>query len=176
MKHPNNPILRHNPDGWERTNIGTPSLYKEKGVWYLFYHGYDGNVCQIGVASGTSLTNLTKSAANPILPVTPGNTAWDTGTIGHRSRIVKEGNYYYLAFEGSTLPPFEQSKWSSGLARSTNLTSAWTKFTSNPMIPQTPGGMGYDGPELLRLGGAWYLYVRMPGGNITGRFRLETQR
>ena len=173
VKHPNNPILRHNPDGWERVNIGTPSLYREKGIWYLFYHGYDGNVCQIGVASGTSLTNLTKSVSHPILPVTPGTAAWDTGTTGKRSSIVKEGPYYYFAFEGSTAQPFAQSKWSSSLARSTNLTSGWTKFPGNQIIPQTPGGMGYDGPELLRLGGAWYLYVRTPAGNETERFRLE---
>lgn len=175
VKHPNNPILRHNPDGWERANIGTPSLYKENGIWYLFYHGYDGNVCQIGVASGTNLTNLTKSASNPIVPVTPGTTAWDTGTIGKRSSIVKEGAYYYLAFEGSTPQPYVLAKWSSGLARSTNLTSAWTKFPGNQMITQTLGGMGYDGPELLHLGGTWYLYVRTPGGNETERFRLAAR-
>jgi beta-xylosidase len=88
---------------------------------------------------------------------------------------VKEGSYYYFAFEGSTPQPFAQSKWSSGLARSTNLTSVWTRFPGNPMIPQTSGGMGYDGPELLRLGEAWYLYVRTPGGNQTERFRLEAR-
>src|SRR4029078_12426221 len=79
---PDNRILRHNSSDWERVNIGTPSLYKENGVWYLFYHGYDGIVCQIGVARGPSLADLTKSAANPILPVSAKTTAWDTGTIG----------------------------------------------------------------------------------------------
>jgi hypothetical protein len=176
VKHPGNPILRHNSGDWERTNIGTPSLYKEHDVWYLFYHGYDGNVCQIGVASGTSLTKLTKSAANPILPVTAGTTAWDTGTTGKRSSIVKDGEYYYLAFEGSTPQPYNRSKWSSGLARSTNLTSGWVKSPGNPMVPQTPGGMGYDGPELLRLKDTWYLYVRTPGKDMTERFRLGPRR
>ena len=173
VKHPDNPILRHNPTGWERANIGTPSLYKEKGIWYLFYHGYDGNVCQIGVASGPSLTNLTRSASNPILPVASNPEAWDSGTTGKRSSIAKEGPYYYFAFEGSTLPPFAQSKWSSSLARSTNLTAGWTKFPGKQMITQTPGGMGYDGPELLRLNGTCYLYVRTPASNQTERFRLE---
>ena len=176
VKHPDNPILRHNTTGWERANIGTPSLYKEHSIWYLFYHGYDGNVCQIGVASGTSLTNLTKSMANPILPVTAGAAAWDTGTIGRRSAITKEGAYYYFAFEGSTPQPYTLAKWSSGLARSTNLLSAWIKCPRNPMIPQTPGGMGNDGPELLRLGSTWYLYVRPPAGSGTERFRLEARR
>ncbi|MDB6057871.1 MAG: hypothetical protein JWO95_1715 [Verrucomicrobiales bacterium] len=172
VKYFMNPILRHSTDGWERVNIGTPSLYKENGLWYLFYHGFDGNVCQIGVASGVSLTNLAKSPANPIVPVASRPNAWDFGTIGRRSGIVKEGRFYYFAFEGSTAQPYDSAKWSSGFARSTNLLSGWTKFSRNPVIPQTSGGFGNDGPELLQLGKTWYLYARSPHGNASERFRL----
>lgn len=174
-KHPNNPILRHNVNDWERANIGTPSLYKENGIWYLFYHAYDANVCQIGVATGTNLTNLSKAPKNPLVPVSTNAAAWDTGTTGRRSRIVKEGPYYYFAFEGSTAQPYTESRWSSGLARSTNLTSGWVKCPRNPMIPQTPSGMGYDGPELVRLKDVWYLYVRSPHSVDTERFRLRAK-
>jgi len=172
IKSSKNPILRHDPNSWERVNIGTPSLYKENGVWYLFYHGFDGNVCQIGVASGVSLTNLTKSPSNPIVPVALRKDTWDIGTIGRRSCIAREGLFYYFAFEGSTAQPYETAKWSSGFARSTNLVSGWTKYAGNPVIPQTPGGFGNDGPELLQLDKAWYLYVRSPLGNVCDRFRL----
>ena len=80
--------------------------------------------------------------------------AWDSGTTGKRSSIVRgRADYYLLALKGSTLPPFAKSKWSSSLARSTKLTSGWIKFPGNQMITQTTGGMGYDGPELLRLNG-----------------------
>ncbi len=175
-KHPDNPILRHEKNGWERANIGTPSLYKEGGVWYLFYHGYDHNVCQIGVASGKRLTGLSKSAANPIVAVSSTAGAWDTGTTGKRSSIVKEGGTYYFAFEGSTPQPYQQSRWSSGLARSKDLTSKWTKASINPMIPRTRSGFGYDGPELLRLGDDWYLYVRSPGNDWSERFRLMAKK
>jgi hypothetical protein len=175
IKNSKNPILRHDYSNWERVNIGTPSLYKENGVWYLFYHGFDGNVCQIGVASGTSLTNLTKSTVNPIMPVASRRDAWDVGTIGRRSGIVREGRFYYFAFEGSTAPPYESAKWSSGIARSTNLLSGWTKLLENPVIPQTSGGFGNDGPELLRLNKTWYLYVRSPHGNSSDRYRLVSR-
>jgi len=87
--------------------------------WYLFYHGFDGSKVRIGVASGTTLTNLAKYAGNPIL--TPDVGAWDSGTVGRRSSIVKEGGDYYFAYEGSTDYPFNTAKWSSGLARSTDL-------------------------------------------------------
>ena len=104
-KHPGNPILKHEKTGWERVNIGTPSLYKEKGTWHLFYHGYDGTVCQIGVASGKSLTELTKSPANPTVPSSGERGAWDEGATGKRSMIVKEGDFYYFVFEGRTPLP-----------------------------------------------------------------------
>jgi hypothetical protein len=168
------PILRHNTSGWEQVNIGTPSLFKENGTWYLFYHGFDGTNVRIGVASGSSLTNLTKSTANPVLTPSQGASAWDSGTIGKRSAIVKEGSYYYFAFEGSTAQPFDHARWSSGLARTTNLTNVWTECPSNPVIPQTTGGFGFDGPELLQIDNVWYMYVRTSGETApTKRFRLN---
>jgi hypothetical protein len=175
VKQPN-PILRHNTSGWERVNIGTPSLYKEKDAWYLFYHGFDGTRVRIGVASGASLTNLTKAAANPILTCSVGANAWDSGTIGKRSAIVKEGSYYYFAFEGSTPQPFDHAKWSSGLARTMNLTNTWTEFPVNPVIPQTIAGFGFDGPELIQIRNVWYMYVRTSDETApTKRFRLTAK-
>ena len=171
VKNTGNPILRHNPSGWESVNVGTPSLFKENGVWYLFYHGFDGSKVRIGVASGTTLTDLIKYAGNPIF--SPDAGAWDSGTAGRRSAVVKEASYYYFAYEGSTDYSFNTAQWSSGLARSTNLLD-WVKYPSNPVIPQTLSGFGYDGPELVRLDGTWYLYVRMSFDPEapTKRFRL----
>jgi len=170
-KHPNNPILRHNSTGWEAGNIGTPSLFKSNETWYLFYHGFDGYSANIGVATGTNLTNLLKYAGNPIVSVAPG--AWDSGAVGKRSTIYQEGNYFYFAHEGCTDPPFDTARWSSGLARSTDLTH-WEEFSGNPIIPQTTSGYGYDAPELVQIGGSWFLYVRMSFDPLapTQRFRL----
>lgn len=172
LKHPNNPILKHNTTGWEKANIGTPSLYKEGSTWYLFYHGFDSTDCRIGVATGTSLTSLSKYSGNPIINTTTG--AWDAGTTGRRSMIRKEGSYYYLAYEVSTDQPYGTAKWSSGIARSTNLLS-WTKYSGNPVVPQTTSGFGNDGPEIMQIGGVNYLYVRSgePGLGPTVRHRLK---
>ena len=170
-KHSGNPILCHEKTGWERVNIGTPSLYKEGDTWYLFYHGYDGTFCHIGVASGKSLTELTRSPANPIIPAGLGASAWDCGATGKRSSIVKEGEFYYLAFEGRTPLPDSTARWSTGLARSRSLTSGWDKCALNPMIPTTPGGFGNDAPELLHHQAALLLYVRA-GANATDIYKL----
>lgn len=54
MTEPYNPILTHNASGWESFNIGTPSLYYEGSTWYLYYHGFNNTLCQIGDATGSS--------------------------------------------------------------------------------------------------------------------------
>ena len=164
------PFLAHQTTGWEKANIGTPSLYAEGGTIYLFYHGFDGTDVQIGAASFVPGGAPVRSAANPILKTSSGG--WDSGTVGKRSQILKEGAYYYMAYEGSTEQPFDKASWSSGLARSTALLSGWQKSPSNPVLPVTAGGFGNDGPELLRVGERIYLYVRQ-GPNATDRYALQ---
>ncbi len=155
------PLLTHQTTGWESTNIGTPSLVYEANTWYLFYHGFNGSIVQIGVASGSSLTSLSRGA-NPIVPAGPAG-AWDAGTAGKRD-IVKHGSYYYMAYEGSTEQPYDTAKWSSGLARASSLLGPWTKYSQNPVLPQV-NGFGNDGPTFLTVGGNEYLYYRSVGGS-----------
>jgi hypothetical protein len=161
-------ILWHNKSGWESVNIGTPSLYKENGVWYLHYHGYDGNTCQIGVASGTDLMHLTKASANPIIKSIPGTA--QAGTAGRRG-IVKNGSRYYMVYEVSEAKPagaggFEGVKWSSSMASSSDLIN-WTGFSQNNVLPQTvkADGFGNDGPTFMGVGGANYIYYRVSGNS-----------
>jgi hypothetical protein len=158
MKDPGNPILVHQLSGWEQVNIGTPSLWKEGDIWHLFYHGNNGTEVQIGVATGPALHHLTRYPGNPIIRVGPKG-SWDSGTVGKRS-IRKEGDYYYMIFEGSTDQPFETARWSSGLARSTDLLT-WEKWPGNPVLLQTTKGFGYDGPE----------WVETPDGKLHVYFR-----
>jgi hypothetical protein len=171
VRHQSNPILRHTGSGWESVSLGAPSLFREGALWHLFYSGLDGTTLQTGVATGSTLTSLTRHPGNPILNTVPGT--WEAGAVGRRSSIVKEGPFYYLAYEGADGHPFSEARWSTGLARSTNLLD-WVKFPANPILPQTPGGFGYDQPELVQLGGAWYLYVRMTSDPEapTTRYRL----
>lgn len=155
---------------WEQMNIGTPSIYVEKDKFYVFYHGFGKSPyggpddCQLGLAIGTDLTRLKRATTNPILRTS--KSGWDCGTIGKRS-IVKQDDYYYMVYEGSTDQPYDKAKWSSGLARSKSLTGPWEKFSKNPIIPVTKGGFGYDGPEWLQIADKLYLYCRAPGGPTT---------
>ncbi|HEY2252421.1 MAG TPA: hypothetical protein VGH74_15215, partial [Planctomycetaceae bacterium] len=152
---------------WEQTNIGTPSLYYEKGRFFLFYHGFGKNAqggpddCQLGLASGADLTSVKRVGNGPILRTS--QNGWDAGTVGKRS-ILKQGDYYYMAYEGSTDQPYDKAKWSSGLARSKAIAGPWQKFKANPILPTTDKGFGYDGPEFLQLGDILYIYFRSPAG------------
>lgn len=170
-------ILTHNTSGWESANIGTPSLYKVGSTWYLFYHGYDWTDCRVGVATGTSLTSLSRNGANPIINTS--SSGWDSGTVGKRD-IIYENGYYYMVYEGSTDAPFGSAKWSSGLARSSNLIS-WSKYSQNPVLPQTQNYYGNDGPAFITVSGVPYIYYRgvVPGGgtsdNHTRRARIANE-
>ncbi len=156
------PILVHQNRGWERANIGTPSLWKEGTTWYLFYHGYDGQDVQIGVATGTNLRNLTRYSGNPILPTSAAGP--DAGTLGKRSIRRERDGLYYMVHEISTDQPFERARWSSNVARSRDLLR-WEKWPGGRVLPQTASGFGFDGPEWVQTpDGKLHIYFRDPSG------------
>jgi hypothetical protein len=169
-RHSATPFMAHQTTGWERVNIGTPSLFEKDGTLYLFYHGFDGTDVQIGVATFTPGTAPTRFSGNPIISTSA--SGWDSGTAGKRSQILEENGFFYMAYEGSTDQPFDQAQWSSGLARTNALLGPWQKSPANPLLPTTAGGFGNDGPELLRLGERIYLYARS-GANATDRYVLQ---
>jgi predicted GH43/DUF377 family glycosyl hydrolase len=163
-------ILTHNTSGWESTNIGTPDLYKVGTTWYLTYHGFNGTDCQVGVATGTSLTALTKYTSNPVIATAV--TGADSGTIGRRD-IIYENGYYYMVYEISTDQPYDNAKWSHSFARSTDLLS-WTKLPQKNIIAQTSTSYGNDGPAFLQLSGVTWIYYRV-AGNVTRRARIANE-
>jgi len=170
-KAASNPVLVHEAGGWESHNIGTPSLWKEQGVWYLLYHGWNGQDVQLGLATGSSLDSMVRHPSNPVLETSNGG--WDSGTVGARS-LRQEGPWYYMAYEGSTDPPFASADWSTGLARSQDLV-VWEKYSGNPVLPVTSASFGYDGPEFIETpDGVLHLSFRHPSpGNWTWRATLE---
>ncbi|WP_309713518.1 hypothetical protein [Armatimonas sp.] len=150
---------------WERNNIGTPSLVVVGNTRYLFYHGFgkswesgSPDDCQVGVAVGTDLRNMTRYSGNPIIK-TGARGTWDSGSIGRRSIQRGSDGWWYLVYEGSTDQPYDRASWSTGLARSRDLLN-WQKFSGNPILPRTASGFGYDGPELVLLNGRTYIYFR----------------
>lgn len=160
-KHPH-PILVHR-GSVERGNIGTPNLWKVGEQWFLFYHAYDSRDVRIRLVSGANLLRLETAARRTVVDV-GGSNAWDCGTVGKRS-IIRQGDWYYMVFEGSTNAPFERAKWSSGVARSRDLVT-WEKWVHNPVLAQTVSGYGNDGPEWVRTAdGYLHIYFRTEPSN-----------
>ena len=159
---------------WQAANVGTPDLYKKDGVWYLYFHGFDYIDCQVGVAYGEDLHNLTV-LPEPILR-TEDDTAY-SGTVGRRD-VIYVGGYYYMVYEVSTDQAeeggYNGAYWTHMFARSKDLIH-WETI-GEPIITQTNSdgsqktGMGYDGPCWMIIGRHIYVYVRTK--NRTSAFEL----
>ncbi len=157
-------IYSHDADSlrWCSINVGTPDLYKSGDTWYLTFHGFGnggGNGgCQIGVAYGTSLRNLTV-LKDPVIP-TEKNTPW-SGTTGRRD-VLKCGEYYYMVYEVSTEQVagagYGGAHWSHMFARSKDMIN-W-EISEGPQLVQPYAGFGNDGPCWCVCDGKLYVFMR----------------
>ncbi len=163
--------------GWESINVGTPLLRRFDGKWLLYYHGYGSGTggrpdVQIGFATGRRLDRLKRNPSNPVVRTShaPGV---DSGTVGKRD-IVRVGNRWAMVYEVSTDDPgtgFKDANWSSRIAWSHHPYGPWTKIPT-PVVPQTSGQFGFDGPEFIRTpDGRTHVYYRY-GPNRTRRATL----
>ena len=147
---------------WQKANVGTPDLYKAGDTWYLTFHGYDYTDCQIGVAYGPNLNNLTV-IDHPIIP-TKSNTL-HSGTTGRRDIIYIDG-WYYMVYEISTDANgnFGNSRWTHQFARSKDMIN-WTSISTPLLIQKNSDGtdktgFGYDGPCWVIIDEQIYVYFR----------------
>lgn len=158
-------LYKNHESPWQTANVGTPDLYKKDDTWYLFFHGFNYTDCQIGVAYGEDLHNLTV-VPDPIIP-TEDNTLY-SGTTGRRDVIYVDG-YYYMVYEVSTdqAPEggYNGAYWTHMFARSRDLIT-WETIKA-PILTQTNAdgsakpGMGYDGPCWMIIGKHIYVYMRV---------------
>ena len=157
-------LYKHDADSlyWCKNNVGTPDLYKSGDTWYLTFHGFGnggGNGgCQIGVAYGPSLRNLTV-LKDPVIP-TEKDTAW-SGTTGRRD-VLKCGEYYYMVYEVSTEAVsgagYGGAHWSHMFARSKDMIN-W-EISEGPQLVQPYAGFGNDGPCWCVADGKLYVFMR----------------
>ncbi len=171
-------ILYHDRSlGWQNYNIGTPDLYKVGDMWYLTFHGFgkEKKDCQIGVAYGTDLFNLTM-VDHPVIETSNDPNDPDCGTCGRRDVIYYNGWYYMtyeistdggkinrnlgddLGVEGKYYYDFSGSSWGHKFARSRDMIS-WEKIPY--LLHDTyTGDYAYDGPSWLVKDGEVFIYYR----------------
>jgi hypothetical protein len=163
-KDTNNPILSPEATGHDSGGIGTRKLFRENGMWYMFYHGYEGAGfgMDLNLAFGSDIRHLSKYSQNPILPTTPNR--WDSHTTSS-ANIFKRGNTYYMIYEGCNcgdsapaVEDFGPCTWGTGLAKSNDLFH-WVR-SDKPLVSGSGLGLCCDGPIVISANNVLYAYHR----------------
>jgi hypothetical protein len=108
--------------------FGTPAVWFEDAVWYLFYERRDLGVW---LARSADLKVWTHIQDEPVL--VPGPEPYDREMIAV-NQIVKHDGRYYASYHGSGTPKAPRL-WTTNLAVSTDLVH-WKKYPGNPLFPE----------------------------------------
>jgi hypothetical protein len=140
---------------------GTPAVWHEKGVWWLFYERADQG---IWVATSPDLVTFTNVTDDPVIPLGPD--PYDTRMIAV-DQIVKHRSLYYAYYHASALG--ERGRWCTCIARSDDLVH-WTKYSGNPIVPVDDAHPGTSSAILVPDGTRHRLYTTHP--EVRVRFSL----
>ncbi|MEO8766097.1 MAG: glycosylase [Ginsengibacter sp.] len=106
---------------------GTPTVWIEKGKWYLFYERNDE---AIWLAESSDHKNWTNVQDEPVIKTGPAN--YDFSAVA-ANQVIKYKNRYYLYYHASEAPMLSSTKWTSNVAMSTDLVH-WVKYPGNPIV------------------------------------------
>lgn len=127
---------------------GTPAVWHEGDVWYLFYERGD---LGIWLATSTDLKVWTNKQDEAILE--PGPEAYDKYGVAV-NQIVKHNNKYYAYYHATEYKDWHE--WSSCVALSEDLIH-WKKYEKNPIMRDNKSS-----PILVNDGAEYRLYTMHP--------------
>jgi predicted GH43/DUF377 family glycosyl hydrolase len=113
---------------WNRSPgpFGTPTAFKEDGIWNLFYERLDRGVWW---AQSRDMKVWRNVSDEPILH--PGPESYDASAIA-MNQIVKHDGKYYAYYHG--LGKEGPGRWCTCVAVSSDLRN-WAKYAKNPLTP-----------------------------------------
>jgi len=117
-------VLSPGGAGWEASDVGTPTVWKEGNKWFMLYEGFDSGAGKVGLATSADGKNWTRHSANPVLMnfINPDlDIAIDS--------IIKLGKVYYAYGHYDT----GGSNWAGGMFTSTDLVK-WIAYPGNPIL------------------------------------------
>ncbi len=122
---------------------GTPTVWFESNIWYLFYERNDS---AIWLASSKDLKLWTNVQDEPVIKKGPED--YDKYGVA-LNQVIKYKGLYYGYYHGTAFPDW--SEWSTNVVVSNNLIS-WKKYPGNPVLKEnkSSGIMVNDG-EKYRL-------------------------
>lgn len=107
---------------------GTPTVWRENGVWNLFYERRDLGVW---LAKSKDLKVWTNVQDEPVMVPGPGQ--YDKDLIAW-NQVIKYKGRYYVYYHGSARSGPNKGKWCTCVATSTDLLH-WEKYPRNPIQP-----------------------------------------
>lgn len=122
---------------------GTPTVFIEGDVWYLFYERDDEG---IWVATSQDLKEWKNVKDEPVIEKGPDD--YDKHGVA-LNQIIRHGDHYYAYYHGT--PTEDWSLWNTNVAISDDLIE-WKKYPGNPILEEnkSSGILVHDG-EKYRL-------------------------
>jgi hypothetical protein len=118
-------VLLASGNGWESSQVGTATVWKEANKWYMLYEGFgSGSAGKVGLATSSDGKSWTRHAKNPVLA-----NPFDSNLDIAIDSIVKSNGVYYAYGHYDT----GVSNWVGGMFTSTDLI-AWTAYPGNPIF------------------------------------------
>jgi len=140
---------------------GTPAVWRERGVWHLFYERMDKGVW---LATSRDLKTFTNVSDMPVLACGPD--AYDRHLIAV-DQIVRFRGRYYAYYHACGVP--QGGAWSTCIASSHDLVH-WLKYAGNPVLPVDPEHPSRSSATLVPDGSRHRLYTTHP--DVRVRFSL----
>ncbi len=104
---------------------GTPTVWIEDGIWYLFYERNDEG---IWLATSTDRSVWTNISDDPVISTGPDN--YDSEAVA-LNQVVKYKGLYYAWYHACAHQPWRD--WTTNVAASKDLIH-WEKYPGNPVI------------------------------------------
>ncbi|GAB4017799.1 hypothetical protein GCM10028808_50290 [Spirosoma migulaei] len=131
---------------------GTPAIWKENDIWYLFYERKDQAVW---LATSKDLKVWTNVQDEPVLAKGPAD--YDLYAVA-MNQIIRYKGAYYAYYHASAFSDWHE--WSTNVAVSNDLIH-WTKYSGNPIVKgNKSSGILVDDGNQFRL------YTMHPAVNV----------
>lgn len=131
---------------------GTPTIWKENGIWYLFYERDD---LGIWLATSNDLKTWTNIQDDPVIKMGP--ETYDQYAVA-MNQVIKYKGLYYGYYHASAFKDWHE--WSTNVAVSSDLVH-WKKYSKNPII-----GNDKSSGILVDDGTRYRLYTMHPEVNL----------
>lgn len=145
-------IRKVNGEPISKGAFGTPAVWRENGVWYLFYERGDLGVW---LATSLDLKIWTNVQDDPVLALGPDG--YDLYAVAV-NQVIKYKGLYYAYYHASDTKDWKE--WTTNIAVSKDLIH-WTKYSGNPIFREdhSSGVVVYDGKQ-------YRLYTMHPAVNV----------